>query len=287
MQYDREWKAYYSVRNSTDPDIVSIPLTMLRRLVVSIIEDFRCRGYFQEYLGIDCVDGFIPGKVGDEVGDYTYLRTRKDYLYPFDQDKSQQWSEDDVFDVIEFLYDHISTPVGEGDFHSYGGCGYHYSVFDQSGQGVNEFRKAINQILPDFGDGYELSEDGEILQSIEEGLAPLVKAAIPSDSDPTVESLIQAATRKFRARHASADDRIDAIRDLAGAFEQIRPNVQRVLTKKDESVLFEIANKFAIRHQNPNQKSDYDRKIWLSWMFYFFLSTLHASLRLIERAKTT
>lgn len=47
--------------------------------------------------------------------------------------------------------------------------------------------------------------------------------------------------------------------------------------------LFNIANNFGIRHYNKEQKTNYDQNIWLSWMFHFYLATLHASLRLIEK----
>ena len=95
--------------------------------------------------------------------------------------------------------------------------------------------------------------------------------------------MIQSATRKFRARHSSDDDKRDAVRDLADALEYIRPSVKEVLTRKDESALFEIANNFGIRHHNPRQHTNYDTKIWYRWMFYFYLSTLHAALRMIDR----
>jgi hypothetical protein len=59
------------------------------------------------------------------------------------------------------------------------------------------------------------------------------------------------------------------------------------LAKKDESAIFELANSFAIRHHDPKQKSNYDRAIWYSWIFHFYLATYHAAIRLLikhERA---
>ena len=34
-----------------------------------------------------------------------------------------------------------------------------------------------------------------------------------------------------------------------------------------------------VRHHNVRQKTDYDAALWLSWMFYLFLSTIHLVLR--------
>jgi hypothetical protein len=80
-------------------------------------------------------------------------------------------------------------------------------------------------------------------------------------------------------------DRRDAIRDLADVLEFLRPQVKQVLTSKDERDLFNIANNFGIRHHNEKQKTEYNKPIWYSWMFYYYLATIHASLRLIEEHK--
>jgi hypothetical protein len=66
--------------------------------------------------------------------------------------------------------------------------------------------------------------------------------------------------------------------------------LSKILDRKDESALFELANNFAIRHHNPDQKTNYDRAIWYSWMFHFYLATYHAAIRLLikheqQRAK--
>lgn len=66
-------------------------------------------------------------------------------------------------------------------------------------------------------------------------------------------------------------------------LEFLRPKLEQVLTSKDESDLFNTANNFGIRHHNERQKTDYDKSIWYSWMFYYYLATIHAALRLIEK----
>jgi hypothetical protein len=44
-------------------------------------------------------------------------------------------------------------------------------------------------------------------------------------------------------------------------------------------MLFEMANKFFIRHNKPHERRDYDRDVWLDWMFVTYLS----SIRLVQR----
>ena len=104
------------------------------------------------------------------------------------------------------------------------------------------------------------------------------------DSD-NEETKVRRAILKFRRYSSSIDERRDAIRELVDVLELLRPKLKEVLRKNDESDLFNIANKFGVRHHNENQKTDYDKAIWYSWMFYYYLATIHASLRLIKKAE--
>ena len=47
--------------------------------------------------------------------------------------------------------------------------------------------------------------------------------------------------------------------------------------------LFNIANNFGIRHLNQKQKLQYDKAVWLSWIFYHYLNTIAAFLHIIDR----
>ena len=95
---------------------------------------------------------------------------------------------------------------------------------------------------------------------------------------------VEAAIHKFRRHRSSIEDRRDAVRDLADVLEYLRPKLKEVLVSKDEQDLFNIANNFGIRHHREGQKTDYDKAIWLSWVFYFYLATIHAAVRLIEKS---
>jgi len=61
------------------------------------------------------------------------------------------------------------------------------------------------------------------------------------------------------------------------------PKLKGVLLSKDEQDLFNIVNNFGIRHHNPQQKVHYNTVVWYSWMFYFFLATIHAAVRLLVK----
>lgn len=252
-------------------------LRLFRNLYVLLEQD----GYFQESFGFHCVDaGDVPGSLGVDVEAQMLRILRKQNLWPIG-DNCLEYTEDDLFDVIEFLYDHVSKPVG-GYEHTFANCGWHYDQFHPE-QGQEKFRRELNVLLCDYGDGYELSKAGEILLKGTPGFDRLFEAVVPTDDPENIEARVQAAISKFRRHRSTWEERRVAIRDLADVLEFLRPQLKKVLTRKDESDLFNIANSFGIRHHNLQQQTNYDKAIWYSWMFYYYLATIHATLRLIEK----
>jgi hypothetical protein len=260
-------------------------LQTLRRLFSSLYQRYSEEGYFQEAFGYLCVDaGNVSGTLGNDIEAYLILALRKSDIWPIEE-KIVNYSEHDLFDIIELLYDLVSKPnKSESSYHEWNGCGWHHTSFDQQ-MGRQEFRREVNNLLQDYQEGYELSESGEILILADPGLDELLQAPLPEYDSDNVNARIEAAILKFRRYRSSMEDRRDAIRDLADVLEFLRPKIKAVLSSKDESDLFNIANNFAIRHHNSEQKTNYYKDIWHSWMFYFYLSTIHASLRLIKRSE--
>jgi len=274
-------RKYYSIRHSKDPNAGRMDLPLLLEVFRDMFLRFEGKGYFQMSFGYICVDaGFVPGNLGGNIELHVLRTLHKSNLWPI-EDKCRSYSEEDLFDMLEFLLDFVAKPV-QGYYHGYNDCGYHYETFDQQ-TGRDEFRNAVNELLADYKTGFEVSKDGEILASAEEGLANLFQADLKTSDPKNIENRVQAAVLKFRRYRSSLNDRRDAIRDLSDVLEFLRPKVKKVLTSKDEDDLFNIANNFSIRHHNPKQKTDYDTAIWYSWMFYFYLATIHAFLRLLQR----
>lgn len=277
----REKRQYYSIRTGKNPLSSRLDLPTTKRMFADLYAHFLRTDYFQEALGYTCIDeGYVCGTCGCDIAAYFIRKTRKVHLWPI-KDNWQQYSEDDMFDVIELLFDLVSKPA-EGRFHSYGDCGWHYSTFDKA-KGRQEYRNEMNEILKSYQDGYELSSDGEILALAQNGLNSLIEANIPFYDPENIEKRIKSAIHKFRRQRSSLEERRDAVRDLADVLEYLRPQLKDSLNTKDESDLFNLANSFGIRHHNEKQKTDYDKPIWYSWMFYYYLATIHASLRLIEK----
>lgn len=277
-------KPYYSVRTGKNPLSDRLDLPTLRELFQTLFIHFEDEGYFQESLGYYCVDaGFVPGTLGHDLDGALLLELRKRNLTPI-RSKIDLYTEDDLFDMIEFLYEHCSKPT-KRHYHSWSDCGWHCEASDRE-PGRQEFRDKVNKVLALYGAGYELSADGEMLFLAETGLEGLFEAPIPNIDPDNINARVEAARNKFRRYRSSLDERRDAIRDLADVLEYLRPQLKNVITSKDESDIFNLANNFGIRHHSASQKTQYDKPIWYSWMFYYYLATIHATTRLIERHKT-
>lgn len=273
-------RRYYSIRTGKNPKGAEVDFKTLKTMFKSSYIQWEKEGYFQEHLGYRCVDaGNVPGKLGSDVAAEVLFHLRKDNLWPL-LEYVENYNEDDLFDVIEFFHDHISKPL-DGYYHNFSDCGYHYHTFDST-TGRKEYRARINRLLENYKTGFEISDTGEILELAQPGMAHLLAAGIPT-KDTNVASRVETAISKFRRYRSTLDERRGAIRDLADALEYLRPQIKDVLTKSDESDLFNLANNFGIRHHNQQQKMDYDDTIWLSWMFYFYLATIHACLHMLKK----
>ncbi|HEU4966430.1 MAG TPA: hypothetical protein VFT53_03030 [Candidatus Saccharimonadales bacterium] len=239
----------------------------------------------ENFGGWKCIDNDEPeiGRLGRNPDIALMLTTKKSNLYPVIA-RADQYSEDDLFDVIEFLYDHVSKPVVTENtyFHSYGNCGYHYETYDTK-LGQQEYAEKINPLLDGYLDGFELNNAGEVVVKPQPEVARLIRHGLPETTPTNIVEKVNAAKSKFLNSRTGLDGRRDAVRDLADVFEYLKKSGRLKLNQKDDSLLFEIANNFAIRHFNGKQKTDYDENVWLSWMFHFYLATLHACLRLISK----
>lgn len=277
-------KYYYSVRTGKHPEGKNYSLDIFNRLLKDIYTEFSKDGFFDEYFGFSCVDSqYYYGKLGDNISAKVFRALKKDGLYPFEE-KFLDYTEEDTFDVIEFLFDHVSKPT-KGEYHANYDCGMHWDEFDKK-EGEIIFVKAINDILIDYSQGFQLSEDGEILIIGENGLNEIFDAKVKTDDPENVDSKIQAAIKRFRHHRSSVEERKNAVRELFDVLEYLKSKSKNILNKKDDSDLFNIANNFGIRHHNASQKTDYDEKVWLSWMFYFCLSTVYAYINLIKKDKS-
>lgn len=210
-------------------------------------------------------------------------RAIDDHVWPVTVDRVGQWAKDDIYDVLEVLHDHSSWP-GTWDDHPFGGCPGHPDSFSRAcGQAL--FRWRINDVLKDSEHGVRFADAGEdrgrIVRAVAESTDVVVDIAretpIPGDDE-----VVAHAIATFRGRTQDVPAMRSAIVDLAGVLEANRNLLKRELLTRDESDLFEIANKFDLRHRKPDQRRDYD-PVFLEWLFQWYLATVTLTGRLRER----
>jgi hypothetical protein len=186
--------SFYSQRTGLSPHPDGLPLSDVIDLFVRIFNQMRADGYFDEAFGYDCVDaGIVSGTVRDPSLEIL-LTVRKRDLWPI-QEQSTKYSEDDFFDVIEFLFLHVSKPLS-GSYHSWNNCGMHWNTFDIE-EGRKEFCEKINIVLGHYENAFELSPNGEVLHKPDHGFESIFIAELPLSDDNVTERVI-AATLRFR-----------------------------------------------------------------------------------------
>lgn len=283
-------RKYFSERMGRGPKVEPLPFEKLRKMVIAAFDSLRERGYFQEAFGVECVDGDSAGTLGHDPSAYFERIIMREGVWPYWQQPPSwamgdhirasclDWDEDTLFDVVEAFHDLVSKGV-DGHYHNYNECGWHYSDFNRV-EGQVEYRRELNEVLRLGDPAYKLDGHGQIVEIGNPEFDQLLDAPVPDGTEhDLVTSKIDTAVSRFRARGATVDDRRHAVRDLADVLEAIRGDVKESMLKADEGALFNIANGFAIRHNNRDQRGDYDRVTWLRWAFYVYLATIHAVLR--------
>jgi hypothetical protein len=185
--------------------------------------------------------------------------------------------------LVEVFHDMVSRPTSRW-WHSYGGCGWHYSAF-AIGPARRLYRWRVNRLLASSTLGLRLAEEGEdqgrLVRVEPSGLEDLPERAVQTAA-PEKVNRVQHAIALFRSRTAGAEERRSAVIALAGILEERRDVLKDELLSKDEGALFTIANQFAIRHQGADQRGDYD-PAFLDWLFWWYLGTVQLTDQLLAR----
>lgn len=250
----------------------------LRGIVAAEYLRLEQAGYFQWHLGYYCVDaGDVPGRsAGVDPRAYVRWHLGQD-LWPFHESLpvlGEEW----LFTALEFLHDHAAEPT-QFRHHTFGDCGIHVQSADETA-GRDVFRASINRYLRQYRSGFEMQENGEIWTSAPTGLEDRRPLATGRDD---VDLRVAHAVGIFRRHNATDEDKRDAIRNLADILEPLRSGAGTGLPTEEEDRLFEIANRFGIRHHNSKQGTAYDTDIWFDWVFYSFLNAVALFTELTAR----
>jgi len=260
---------------------VSSTATAAQRFA-ALIRDLHTRGYFDRTLPPLCVDDRDP------IDESAVLAERLGLpeLWPL---RPENWDEDTFFGLVEVFHD-LAVRPRERNLHSYNGCGWHYSGFGTD-TGRARYRWRVNRLLASAGVGLRLAEDGEdtgrLVRTVDDARTDLVERALAAPSE-TGGDRVQHAIARFRQRGATAEDKRMAVIALFGVLEQrsVLLKATEQITSKDESDLFNIANNFALRHHDVQQKRDYD-PIFLDWMFWWYLAAIEVTNQVLARDRAT
>ena len=249
-------------------------------------------GYFDDAFGSTCEDDDSdPNRVGqhylqDELDLPSGLRVWPPLAFNESThnvvEVNATWRPDWILDAIEALYLVVARPRRRW-WHDFGKHYDHDEFSRASGREVYAWR--INSLLARAGLPLRLvcggEEDGHLVRITEDGRDDLV-ASVQSTPDEADRDEVRHAIAMFRDRNGTREDRRSAVVSLARVLEARRKVIKDELLNKDEGALFEIANRFDIRHREAKQMSDYD-EAYLDWVFWWYLATVELTDRILAQ----
>ncbi|GAA3815590.1 hypothetical protein [Cellulomonas soli] len=189
-------------------------------------------------------------------------------------------TDDHIYTVVEAVHHLIARPR-DRRWHSYG-KEWDYSDFARpAGQAVYRWR--VNTLLERYGTSLRLDSTGFLVETTNDPRDELIEAIQQEPSAPNADQL-RHAVDLFRRRGATREDKRSAVVALAGILEEHRTLLEQELLTKDEGALFEIANRFGVRHQRADQHPDYD-DAYLDWLFWWYLATVDLLKHLLRRGE--
>lgn len=131
-------------------------LYQLYKQLQSLFLYYQKKDFFKDKLDITSIE--IP-----EEANHKAMFEIKFMPFPIYKWDRHDITEVNIFDAIEFLFHHVSKPYELGWFISDSGYNYQDYVGYDNFMGKVEFRSSVNIVIRDYGEGFELSEHGEVL----------------------------------------------------------------------------------------------------------------------------
>ncbi|MEB0306259.1 hypothetical protein QN345_13195 [Cryobacterium sp. 10I1] len=251
----------------------------LSRSFLELVTDLRTLNYFPKVLREQCVDDSESWELdpSHEISRAIHAAIN----WPSDLEDGTV-SDDVLYSVIEYFHDQAQRPRTRW-FHQFSGCGYHHNDHNKQ-SGAVVYRWYVNALLTRYGVGLRLgntaSEQGHLIRQSALSLDPLAdQLAAAAPGTKTQDGAIADAIRLYRGRSSTSNQRRAAVTQLAGVVESQRQRYKEIqFASGDESDLFQIFNKFALRHTNKSQKGDYGDD-YLDWIFWVTLSAIELLTR--------
>ncbi len=266
----------YRSQRAGEPTPKESDLPAIVRRVRALLREFEAENFFARTLGYDCVDS--NGSSDTSPEEELDKRLGKRGLWAA---KDNEYSLDDLCDLIEVFHDLAARPTRDY-YHSFSDCGYHPRAFNvTSGQALYRWR--VNSLLDLTTFDLRLATAGEDIGRMVAvpslGVGDLIEDVLAVDASSADGDEVRHAIATFRDRQSTRESRRAAVVALARVLEAYRPMMKKRLVSKDEDALFEIANRFDLRHNNASQYRDFPDE-YLDWIFYWYLATAELCRRL-------
>ena len=272
-------KKYYAERNGLLTKSLKLSIGDVRDMFYSTYLYFYRKGAFNvAYAGVyEKIGGVnkqvISPTMAPSPDIYFAIRTQTQDVWPIDE-AYLTYGENDLFTVIEILYDHI------------GSYNYHTNKIDRS-EFQTEYAEHINNILKFYGDGYYLEPaNGFVMKMPNIAL----KEQLQSDCEHVPDDILErmrSASESFYRFDSDMETKKKAICSLADILESFREPLKQTLSQEYEinqnehdKLIFEIVNRFNIRHDKADQLTDYSRDIWYEWAMQYYTSVIIAYYKL-------
>ena len=263
---------------SAPPDPAAAPGSF-----TGLITHLSAHGYLDREFCAPCIlsdehhDRDLDDEIRRRLGDPDLGR-----IWPLQPDA---WGPETFYSLIEIFHDLVARPRSRWE-HDDVECGPHFHDFETE-PGRRIYRALVNRLLAEHGVELRLATDGE-----DEGrLVRLVDAArsdlidrVRRTPSPDVAGPVDHAIALFRGRGATEHDRRSAIVALANVLEDRRTLLKDSLFTDDERALFQIANRFDLRHRNDKQHTNYD-PAFRDWVFWWYLATIELTDRILARQR--
>ncbi len=197
-----------------------------------------------------------------------------------------------LFDLLEFAYEHIALPV-PGSYHPF--FQHHHFGYDQNA-GRAHFAAEVNRLFERNGIAYQL-HDGQVERLVPTVLQEVLLQPTFNTGDQTLDELLQAAREKFLNRDFTirrealeklwdAWERLKSLRDPADKRHSVEmlldrasaePNLKSRIDAEARQ-LTEIGNNFMIRHTEVN-KTPITESIHVDYLFHRLFSLIHMLLQ--------
>lgn len=245
---------------------------------------------FGLYFPAQCPDGNVNAGVNEErlksvMEGYKVIWPRRAF-------GASQPTDHQVFDLLEFTYEHVAFPISTG-LHSY--YRHHHYRYDHEA-GRQQFAADVNRLFERNGIAYQL-HDGQVERLVPTVLQEVLQQPVFNTGDQTLDELLQAAREKFLNRELAI--RREALEKLWDAWERLKslsdPNdkkrsvellLDRATTEPnlrsrieiEARQLTEIGNNFMIRHTEVT-KPPITESIHVDYLFHRLFSFIRMLLQ--------